>query len=87
VIGLHDAPPTPEGALPMWVIYDHPTDFPHLFVARLWHCGGGEPDPVPTGMAIGSPELDGLRKMFIEAGMYCLTRNDGDEAQIVETWM
>ncbi|HWN48137.1 MAG TPA: hypothetical protein VNM71_12310 [Steroidobacteraceae bacterium] len=85
-IDLPELPETPDGVLPMWAIYDHPADFPQLFVARLWHIVPGVPDPVNTEIVIGCPELAGLRKIFDRWGMVCLTRNDDDEAQIVETW-
>lgn len=73
-----------EGKLSMWTIYDHPTDFPHSFVARRFEIGAGT--AVPTTDII-SGELQALRASFTMAGLHCLKRNDVDEPQIVETWL
>jgi hypothetical protein len=69
--------------LPIWVVYDHPTDFPDAFVARLWE---GE---APTDQVLMSDSLDEVRTMIAAQmpGAYCLFRMDGDDPKILETWL
>ena len=70
----------------MWVITDHPTDFPDHYVARLWAVmAGGKLSP--TTIALVCPDLDQLRGEMESRGLVCLTRNPGDEPQIIETWL
>jgi hypothetical protein len=67
--------------LPIWVVYDHPTDFPNNFVARLWL---GE--RVTVAMMIG-PNLDRLRAELERMGLVRLDRQPGDDPKILETWL
>jgi hypothetical protein len=69
-----------RGVLNMWVIYDHPKDFPEGHVARRF-----ELDQVTGDIIIG--QLDALRKNFIRCGLVCLTRDPSDDPVIVETWL
>jgi hypothetical protein len=80
--GQHSA--VQRGALSLWTVYDHPIDFPHSYVARRFEVNAD--GPVATGDLIQG-ELDAIRKSFHQAGLTCLTRNDDDEPQIVETWL
>ena len=82
--GQHSA--MQRGVLNVWTIYDHPTDFPHSYVARRFETGGGMLDPVATTDIIQG-ELDALRKSFAICGMVCLTRNVCDDPKIIETWL
>lgn len=68
-------------ALSMWVIYDHPTDYPEWFVARQWL---GEE---PTGKAVFSNDLEVLRQHMRDRGLGCLTRMPDDDPVIVEVWL
>jgi hypothetical protein len=70
--------------LEMWVVYDHPRDMPDCFVARKWLIYGGRTEPTNALRAAGT--LDEVRAM-LPAGLVCLTRNEEDEPQIVETWL
>lgn len=65
----------------MWVVYDHPRDFPFSFVARRW--SGGE----PTTEVIESRTLDSIRLLLAARGLVSLARHPDDEPQIVETWI
>jgi hypothetical protein len=73
-----------RGALPMWTIYDRPSDCPDGFIARRFEVGGGQ--PVATGDTL-TGELEALRQTFWKAGMLKLARERSDEPQIVETWV
>lgn len=70
----------PQG-LPMWVIYDHPTDFPDTFVARL-HI-----NDQPTPHVLACVSLDVLREHFAQQGLVKIDRHPSDPAVIVETWL
>lgn len=73
--------------LQMWTVYDHPTDYPHDFVARRWDVGGGGGgEPVKTDIVMTAKFLDDLRDM-LPPGLYCLPRLDDDDPKIVETWL
>lgn len=69
--------------LPIWTVYDHPTDFPEAFVARLWI--GTD----PTDQVLVSDDLDEVRAMVAAQmpGAVCLARADGDDPKILETWL
>jgi hypothetical protein len=76
-----------ERTLEMWVIYDHPTDLPNHYVARLWcvtEPGGGL---IPTALALVCPDLDQLRGEMESLGLTCIPRASADEPQIVEAWI
>ena len=67
--------------LPMWVVYDHPSDFPGSYVARRWE---GE---LPTDAVMVAPDLETLRGMLADFGLVCLARHPGDDPKIVEAWL
>ena len=72
-------------ALSIWVIYDHPRDFPDIFVARR-HIAYG-PKAGPTTDAIGSDLLDALREEMERRGLVRMDRLPADDPVIIETWM
>ena len=67
--------------LKIWTIYDHPTDYPDNFVARLFLLDK------PTTYLVIASTLDDLRGAMREAGLIQLDRSPGDDPKIVETWM
>jgi hypothetical protein len=75
-----------ETVLPMWIVYEHPLDYPHDFVARKWRIRRGTPDPVPTDDLLAAPTLDELRAL-LPPGLARIAPSLGDEPQIVETWL
>jgi hypothetical protein len=65
---------------PMIVIYDKPSDFPTVTVARLWY------GPFATSTVIvGSLEL--IRDYCVGQGMVKLERHKDDQPHIVEVWI
>ena len=74
------------GTLPMWAVYDHPTDYPDYYVARKWLCGNGNAEPQGTDEVLMDKDLDRLRAK-LPPGMYCLPRDAKDDPVIVETWV
>lgn len=67
--------------LPMWVVYDHPRDWPNWYVARLFI---GE---APQDSMMAAKDLDQLRGMLEREGLYRLERMQGDDPVILETWL
>ena len=66
--------------LPLWVVYERPTDFPDHFVARKWLTD----KPSPVVLLAGSlPEL----RSKLPVGLSGMPRSPQDEPQIVEVWL
>jgi hypothetical protein len=73
-----------DEVLKMWVIYDHPRDFPDCFVARLWHVKAGVTEATIAIRAAGTlSEVRGMLPM----GLVNIGRRIADEPQIVEVWV
>ena len=74
-----------DAIMSMWIVYDHPTDFPTEFVARRHEIvrGGSR----PTNEAMASHSLDSLREALVGRGLTCLSRSPHDDPNIVETWL
>jgi hypothetical protein len=70
----------PDGPLEMFVIYDHPLDYPGHFVVRRWL--GGK----PTDSFIIADSLTAAR-VEVPPGMHRLPHQPGEDAVIVETWI
>jgi hypothetical protein len=72
-------------ALSIWTIYDHPTDYPHAFVARR-HEVQAE-GSTPTSDLLMSTDLEAIRTRMRAWGLYCLNRQSGDVPCIIESWL
>jgi hypothetical protein len=72
-------------ALSIWVIYDHPEDFPTSFVARR-HIAYG-PQAGPTQDLVVSTDVETLREILWLAGLTKLDRSPDDAPHIMETWL
>ncbi len=67
-------------ALSLYVVYDHPSDFPHSFVVRRFEFDQ------PKELLGVAPSLE-LARLLIPKGLVCLHRLDQDERQIAEVWL
>lgn len=67
---------------PIWVIYDHPKDFPDHFVVRIaWGL-------IQSPIAQLAPDLETARRLVIEDGAsFCLGRDPNDDPVIAECWI
>lgn len=74
----------PMTDLPMWVVYDHPTDYPEGFIARQHIVGIGGSQLTDRTMA---GTLESIRTALSNIGLVCLTRSVRDDPKIVETWL
>lgn len=71
-------------ALPVWVIYDHPSDYPEGFIVRAHTVV--ESASVVSKCTIKAP-LDDLRRLLMAAGLARIARDPSDDAKIVESWL
>ncbi len=70
----------------MWVIYDHPSDFPDVFIARRWDATriGSR----PTKHTITGDTLEEVRVGINKTHGLCLVpREQLDDPRIVEVWL
>lgn len=73
--------------LVMWTVYDHPTDFPDVYVARRFDIVSGA--ALVTPQTIMAADLDVLRqRLFEEADCTDrLPRDPNDDPKILEVWL
>jgi hypothetical protein len=67
-----------------WTVFDHPRDYPDVFVARRWVARRGE--VVPTHDMFTADSLAELRAL-LPAGLICVPRMPWDDTKIVEVWL
>jgi hypothetical protein len=70
----------------MWVVYDHPKDAPHHFVARKWEMKEGMSAFAPTDKAFMCTQLEPLRQS-LPIGLVRTERDPNDDPCILETWL
>lgn len=70
--------------LSIWTIYDHPADYPELFVARLWTVGQ---DGVEASHTMTAETLELLQGEMEKMNLTRMDRRPEDDPVIVETWM
>jgi hypothetical protein len=71
--------------LSIWTVYDKPRDYPHCYVALRFEI---RPEgPVATEDKIIGTDLDVIRGYLVMHGLTVLSREPGDEPNIVETWL
>jgi hypothetical protein len=74
-----------ERTLDIWTVYDHPRDFPHSYVARLFVVG---PNIVTrTEQFMISADLALIREQLAVRGLTRLSPMEGDDPVILETWL
>jgi hypothetical protein len=66
---------------PIWVVYDHPADWPGWYVACEWL---GE---TKTGNMLLFREIEPLRDELELRGLVPMMRAESDAAVIMETWL
>ncbi len=69
----------------LFVIYDHPSDYPDAFVVREWVVVGAEVYVAKEPLAV-SPELD-LARMELPSGLFNIGRGPEDDQAIREVWI
>lgn len=76
-----EPPPLWATALPIWTVYDHPSDWPDWYVARLFY------NETPTGNMLLYRDIEPLRDELTQRGLVSMMRSPGDDSVIVETWL
>ncbi len=71
--------------LSMWVVYDHPTDFPDNIIARRWVIVG--PLFYATEETIKTDDIETMRNDMIMRGLTVLQRSPTDDPKIMEMWI
>lgn len=72
--------------LEMYVVYAHPSDYPHNYVLRRWVVtGAGDRLPDHDWFALGAT----LEEVRAHVPVHCVRteRHPNDEPQIVEVWV
>jgi hypothetical protein len=70
--------------LVLWVVYDHPSDYPEDWVARQHVIGIAGSQPTDRTM-IGS--LESIRAALRRSGFVQIDRSETDDPVIVESWL
>lgn len=71
-------------ALSMWVIYDHPSDWPDFFVARRWLFAS---IARATGEVLLCEGIDEMRRQLAGRGLARIERSEADDPTIREVWL
>jgi hypothetical protein len=75
----------PRDKFYMWTVYDHPRDYPTLFVARKFQITAR--GALPTTDVISDKKLEVIRNWMRASHLTCLPRDPNDDAKIVEVWL
>lgn len=70
--------------LAVWTVFDHPDDYPDVFIARKWLIVAGV--AVATDDTLIGPDLESVR-VQIPAGLHRFPRAPEDDLNIVESWL
>jgi hypothetical protein len=73
-----------RGQLAIWTIYDRPKDFSDGVIARRFEVSGGQTTATHDTL---TGKLEDIRQALWKAGLMKLSRKDGDEPNIVESWV
>lgn len=76
--------PLDEEPMTMWVVYDHPEDFPHCCVARRFEILAGK---MQATAEIRMGATIEIVRTLLPRGLHQLPRWAGDKPSIVETWI
>jgi hypothetical protein len=76
---------TQSRMMPMWTVYDHPSDHPESFVARQHLAGDGKSTATPYQLT--TDNIETIRMVLRHAGLTPIERDPKDDAKIVETWI
>jgi hypothetical protein len=78
--------PQDKAVLSIWIIYDHPSDFPDSFVARRWEI---RDEGVPTAEVLRADHLWTLQRYLASRGLVPLSHSilPEDDPVIVEVWI
>jgi hypothetical protein len=70
--------------LKMYVVYDHPKDFPDRYVVREWLVTD---NATPGDVLFMSSKVDEIRATLKKLDLYPIPKNPADDPKILETWI
>jgi hypothetical protein len=70
------------GVPPLYVVYDHPRDFPEVFLCRVWRGPIADKEPFMTAAT-----LEEIRDALEEQGLVNIGRYAEDDPSIAEVWI
>lgn len=73
--------------LRVYVIYDHPRDYPDHFVLRAWDVAGSVPVPIPELQTRLAATLDEARGHLPPDWLVNIGRQPDDDVAILEVWI
>lgn len=72
--------------LAMWIVYDHPSDHPDCYIARVHEIYSD--GAVPTGETFEARDLETIRAFLRDQlGLVCIARDAHDDPVVVESWL
>lgn len=71
------------GDLLVWTIYDHPSDYPDMYVVRPFSSRMGQ----ALTVVFARTSLELVRGALENMGLACITRGVTDDPCILETWL
>ena len=74
-----------KDVLSIWVIYDHPSDYPDSFIARRYFSYYEIQEP--TMDVIVAPDYEYIRNALEKYGLVKLDRHPNDDPKIMEIWI
>jgi hypothetical protein len=81
-------PDIKDALLVSYVVYDHPSDFPNLFVVRRVLVYRDTVEPVyDPSYFIYSEDVEDCRKAMVNLGLYRMPPEPGDDPVILEVWL
>lgn len=84
---LLDGLPEGDDVLHLWVLYQHPTDYPDGYVLRA-QAAMRDGTIATASNALAAKTLEELRSIARDVWqLHCLPRHDDDDPCIVECWI
>lgn len=71
-----------QNTLPIYVVYDHPKDYPDEYVCRIWI--GETPEPE---LCLRSKSLSEIHQELAWRGLVRLEPKENDDKSIESTWL
>lgn len=72
--------------MPVFVVYEHPKDFPGKYVVRLWQIDRENNITEPTSYCVVKDTLKEIREA-LPCNLYRFGRDSSDDPVIIETWI
>lgn len=71
----------------LYVVYKSPTDYPDTYVCRRWEIDFPDNKLFAMEVFMIDDDLDKIRTELRKKGLFKISRVEGDDEKIVETWV